>query len=68
MPGKKALMLLSGGLDSTIVLGLLKQQGVEVEAVHFTSLFCTCGGKGGGCGPDTEGRHRRIPRRPRGLL
>ena len=50
MQNKKALMLLSGGLDSTIVLGLLKQQGVDVEAVHFTSLFCTCGGKDGGCG------------------
>ena len=43
-------MLLSGGLDSTIVLGLLKQQGIDVEAIHFTSLFCTCGGKDGGCG------------------
>ncbi|MEI7905062.1 MAG: 7-cyano-7-deazaguanine synthase [Candidatus Firestonebacteria bacterium] len=50
MSNKKALVLLSGGLDSTIVLGLLKKQGVEVEAIHFTSLFCTCGGKEGGCG------------------
>jgi len=45
------LLLLSGGLDSTIALSLMKEQNIELEAVHFTSLFCTCGGKEGGCGP-----------------
>ncbi len=48
---KKALLLLSGGLDSAVALHMMKEQNLEVEAVHFTSLFCTCGGKGGGCGP-----------------
>jgi len=47
---KKALLLLSGGLDSSIALEMMKEHNLEVEAVHFTSLFCTCGGKSGGCG------------------
>jgi tRNA U34 2-thiouridine synthase MnmA/TrmU len=51
---KKALLLLSGGLDSTIALVMMKEHNIEVEAVHFTSLFCTCGGKGGGCGPASK--------------
>ena len=51
---KKALLLLSGGLDSTVALVMMKEHSIDVEAVHFTSLFCTCGGKGGGCGPASK--------------
>lgn len=51
---RKALLLLSGGLDSAVALHMMKEQNVDVEAVHFTSLFCTCGGKGGGCGPASK--------------
>ena len=48
---RKALLLLSGGLDSAVAMEMMKEHNLDVEAVHFTSLFCTCGGKGGGCGP-----------------
>ena len=36
----KALGLLSGGLDSTLAARILKEQGVEVEGVHFSTGFC----------------------------
>lgn len=39
---KKAIALLSGGLDSTLALKLVIDQGIEVQAVHFTSIFCNC--------------------------
>jgi tRNA-specific 2-thiouridylase len=39
LPGKKAVALLSGGLDSALAIYLVKRQGVEVVAVHFTSFF-----------------------------
>jgi tRNA U34 2-thiouridine synthase MnmA/TrmU len=38
----KALVLLSGGLDSTLVIGIMQQQGIEIEAVNFFTPFCTC--------------------------
>ena len=50
--GVKAVALLSGGLDSTLAVKLMIEQGIEVHALNFTSSFCTCnhGGKdGGGC-------------------
>ena len=47
---KKAIVLLSGGLDSTLAVQLLLDQGVEVLALNFTSPFCTCSPKKeGGC-------------------
>jgi tRNA U34 2-thiouridine synthase MnmA/TrmU len=39
---KKAIALLSGGLDSTLAVRLVLDQGVEVVALNFTSPFCTC--------------------------
>ena len=36
----KALVLFSGGLDSTLVLKLLISEGVNVEAVTFVTPFC----------------------------
>ncbi len=36
----KAIALLSGGLDSTLALALVKRQGVEVKAVNFYTGFC----------------------------
>ncbi|KJJ84356.1 tRNA (5-methylaminomethyl-2-thiouridylate)-methyltransferase [Candidatus Omnitrophus magneticus] len=40
----KALALLSGGLDSSLALKMIKDQGVDVTALHFTSPFCRCDG------------------------
>jgi tRNA U34 2-thiouridine synthase MnmA/TrmU len=39
---KKALVLLSGGLDSTLAAKLVIDQGLDVEAVHFSTPFCNC--------------------------
>ena len=38
----KALALLSGGLDSTLAVKMVKEMGLEVEAVHFTTPLCQC--------------------------
>lgn len=39
LPGRKAVALLSGGLDSALAIYLVKRQGIDVDAVHFTSFF-----------------------------
>ena len=46
---RKAIALLSGGLDSTLAVKVLLDQGIQVEALNFTSPFCTCTGKNAGC-------------------
>lgn len=46
---RKALALLSGGLDSTLAVKVMLEQGIQVEALNFTSPFCTCTGKNAGC-------------------
>jgi len=46
---RKALALLSGGLDSTLAVKVMLEQGIEVEALNFTSPFCTCTAKNAGC-------------------
>lgn len=38
----KAIGLLSGGLDSQLSIRLMLEQGVEITAVHFRTIFCTC--------------------------
>ena len=38
----KAILLLSGGLDSTLAGKMLLEMGIEVQAVNFTSPFCNC--------------------------
>lgn len=55
--GTKAVALLSGGLDSTLAVKMMIDQGIEVHALNFTSSFCTCnhGGKdGGGCRSESK--------------
>lgn len=39
---RKAIALLSGGLDSILATKLILEQGIEVEAVNFLTVFCTC--------------------------
>ena len=50
-PGKKikAVALLSGGLDSTLAVKMMIEQGIDVVALNFTSPFCTCTKKSSGC-------------------
>ena len=43
----KALALLSGGLDSTLAVKVILDQGVDVIAVNFFTPFCQCNRKGG---------------------
>lgn len=65
----KAVALLSGGLDSTLAVKLMIDQGIEVYALNFTSAFCTCNsggahkeggsghahaGQGGGCRSESK--------------
>ncbi len=43
---RKALSMLSGGLDSILATKLMLEQGLEVEAINFLTIFCTCTRKG----------------------
>ncbi len=43
---KKAVALLSGGLDSTLAIKLMLEQGIEVHALNFLTIFCNCTAKG----------------------
>jgi tRNA-specific 2-thiouridylase len=55
----KALALLSGGLDSTLAVKLVQEQGLDVVAVNFSSPFCLCAK--GGCGAVRAAEQLRIP-------
>lgn len=43
---KKAVVLLSGGLDSTLAAKLMLKQGIEIVCINFVTAFCTCTKKG----------------------
>jgi tRNA U34 2-thiouridine synthase MnmA/TrmU len=45
----KAIALLSGGLDSTLAAKVVMDQGVELEAINFLTVFCTCTQRGESC-------------------
>ena len=49
----KAIALLSGGLDSTLGIRIVLDQGIEVEAVNFVTPFCLCSRKIG-CGSEAK--------------
>lgn len=38
----KAIALLSGGLDSRLAILIIKQQGIQIEAVNFQTMFSCC--------------------------
>ncbi|MBI3313769.1 MAG: 7-cyano-7-deazaguanine synthase [Candidatus Omnitrophica bacterium] len=38
----KAVALLSGGLDSMLAIAIVKEQGIEIEAVNFQTIFGCC--------------------------
>ncbi len=46
---KKAIALLSGGLDSSLAVRMMLDQGIEITAVNFNSPFCNCTPKKAGC-------------------
>lgn len=39
---RRCLALLSGGLDSMLAIRIMQEQGVEVEALNFKTLFTCC--------------------------
>lgn len=45
----KALALLSGGLDSSLAVKMMLEQGVAMTAVNFVSPFCNCTSRSAGC-------------------
>jgi tRNA-specific 2-thiouridylase len=55
----KALALLSGGLDSTLAVRLILDQGIAVEALNFVSPFCLCGKDG--CGVSETAKQLGVP-------
>jgi tRNA U34 2-thiouridine synthase MnmA/TrmU len=56
----KAIALLSGGLDSALAVRIILEQGIEVEALKFTSIFCNCDNKGK-CYSEEIGIELNIP-------
>jgi tRNA U34 2-thiouridine synthase MnmA/TrmU len=47
---KEAIALLSGGLDSSVAVKMMIEQGITILAVNFTSPFCNCSSRREGCG------------------
>ncbi|MGB9627561.1 MAG: hypothetical protein ACPL6D_02770 [Thermodesulfobacteriota bacterium] len=45
----KAIALLSGGLDSTLAAKVVLEQGIELIAINFLTVFCTCTSRGASC-------------------
>ena len=45
----KAISLLSGGLDSTLATKVVLDLGIELEALNFLTVFCTCTNRGETC-------------------
>ncbi len=39
---RKGIVLLSGGLDSTLAAHIVKAQGIELEAINFQTMFGCC--------------------------
>src|ERR671934_178354 len=56
----RAIAMISGGLDSTLALALVKRQGIEVKAINFYTGFCITetqrrkGGRADGTVPRNE--------------
>ena len=45
----KAIALLSGGLDSTLAAKIVIEEGIELEALNFLTVFCNCTHRGETC-------------------
>lgn len=62
MKRRKAIALLSGGLDSILALKMMLDQGFEVLALNMKTPFCTCDSKGK-CYSDLMARRFGVPLR-----
>jgi len=56
----KAIALLSGGLDSTLAILLLRRQGIEVTAVTFLTHFGCDASDTSSCSSDSSSNARRF--------
>jgi tRNA U34 2-thiouridine synthase MnmA/TrmU len=63
----KAIALLSGGLDSTLAVKLMLEQGIAVEALNFHTPFCQCNTRGG-CEATRVARELGFPCRTLGMV
>ncbi|NQT21487.1 MAG: hypothetical protein HQ592_17410, partial [Planctomycetes bacterium] len=45
----RAVALLSGGLDSVLAVRVILDQGIDVEALNYVTVFCTCTPKNSSC-------------------
>ncbi|MBU1125484.1 MAG: hypothetical protein KKC84_05630 [Candidatus Omnitrophica bacterium] len=62
----KAIILLSGGLDSTLAARLMQDLGIELIALNAISPFCTCthaSAQGKSCGASTAAEQLHLPLR-----
>ncbi len=57
----RAVALLSGGLDSALAIHLVKRQGIDVTAIHFTSFFSPLKGSGEDSPPAVLARQLDVP-------
>lgn len=57
---KKAIALLSGGLDSTLAIKIMLHQGIEIIAVNFVSPFCNCTSRKNGCSNQARKMAREL--------
>lgn len=57
---RKAIALLSGGLDSILAVRLILAQGIRVTAVRFLTHFGCDAIGGGGCGHDVSGLSKEM--------
>lgn len=63
----RAIALLSGGLDSTLAVKLMLEQGIAVEALNFHTPFCQCNTRGG-CEATRVAREFGFPCRTLGMV
>ncbi len=60
MKSIKAIVLFSGGLDSTLAIYIAKQQGLELLALKFSSPFCLCDKKRGCSNHGSSGTLKKL--------
>lgn len=51
---RKAVALVSGGLDSTLAVEIIKRQGIEIKTLNFNIGFC------GSCGIDVIDEYKNV--------
>ncbi len=57
----RAVVLFSGGLDSALAVYLVKDQGIEITAIHFTSFFSPTGVEREDSGVNALARELGVP-------